>query len=172
MNKHAKFGVWGLILFFLMAGLVIAQENEVVAPAVQNAEDQSANDEDMLKDNDEMSYSYGSVVSTAADKIVLSEYDYESDQDVEVSYQVAAETTVENVKAITDLVKGDNVEIFFKEVDGAKKAQVITKEIEEDLGEENIDDTSNGEDNASAVEENADVTQVAPVVETQSNMAK
>lgn len=92
----------------------------------------SAEEEPELDSSD---YSYGEVVSATDQAVAVLEYDYESDEEKAVSYNVTPQTVLTNVGKVTELVKGDTVEVYFKDADGAKSAQMIIK-----------DDTANPDD--------------------------
>jgi len=73
-------------------------------------------------------YSYGEVVSATDQSLAVLEYDYESDEEKTVSYSVMSDTVLTNVGKVGDLVKGDTVEVYFKDADGNKAAQMIIKD--------------------------------------------
>jgi len=75
-------------------------------------------------------YAYGPVVRISAKKIVIAEYDYETEQDVEKLFIINTETKFENAKAYYSIKSGDQVEIEFEKVGEQKIAKLITKEID------------------------------------------
>ncbi|PIU42466.1 MAG: hypothetical protein COS99_00005 [Candidatus Omnitrophica bacterium CG07_land_8_20_14_0_80_42_15] len=79
-------------------------------------------------------YSYGTVSKMAADQIVVSEYDYDKDAEVEVTYLIDPKVELENVTAVGDIAVGDAVEIEYVAQDGKKtaKAIVVEKALEEE----------------------------------------
>lgn len=91
-------------------------------PAVPAADDAVAIPED------ETEFSFGTVKSITGDQLVVSEYDYESNADVDVTYQVPAETEFENATSLKDIAVGDSVDIDFLVKDGKKKAVAVTVE--------------------------------------------
>lgn len=97
-----------VLTFALSAGNVFCQEEEYV---------------------EEMGdFAFGEVVSVAADKIVILDYDLEKDMEVEVAFVINTETEYENVESIADIKAGDEVSVTFEEKDGQKVALVIIKE--------------------------------------------
>ncbi len=77
-------------------------------------------------------YSYGAVLKVSATEIVLQEYDYDSDVEKEVSYQIDSAIKLEGFKAISDLAAEDVVEVYYLEQEGKKIAKIIRREIVED----------------------------------------
>jgi len=77
---------------------------------------------------DETEFSYGTVKSIGTDQLVISEYDYDSDKDVEVTYSAPAGTKFENVTALQEIKAGDAVDIDFLVKNGQKVASAITVE--------------------------------------------
>ena len=96
-----------------------AQEEKVSAPEATPAAPAAA---------DETEFSYGTVKSAGADQLVVSEYDYDSDKDVDVTYSVPAGTKFENVASAQEIKVGDAVDIDFLVKDGQKVASAITVE--------------------------------------------
>lgn len=80
------------------------------------------------KAEEETEYSYGTVSSIAGDQLVVSEYDFEKDADVNVNYAVDATTKFENVTALTEIAAGDSVEIDYLVKDGKNVAKLVSVE--------------------------------------------
>lgn len=80
-------------------------------------------------EDDDINYSYGALVSQSPDKIVVLEYDYDRDEEIQVVYELTPETKVENVDALDKLQKNDNIEVYYKDVGGKKVAVSIEKEL-------------------------------------------
>ena len=78
-------------------------------------------------------FSFGKVVSVAGQKIAVKEYDFAKDADVEVTYEVTAETELGNINAVTDLAANDDVVIDYMEKDGKR---LVTTLVKEDKGAE------------------------------------
>ena len=65
-------------------------------------------------------YTYGTVTKIAGDQVTISEYDFEADKDVEMTYQVDPKAEFENVKSAAEVKVGDNIEIDYLVKDGKK----------------------------------------------------
>ena len=79
-------------------------------------------------------FSYGTVQSTSVDQIVVSEYDYDTDQEVDVTYKVTPDTAFENVASLSEVTVGDSVDIDYVAENGEKSAVAIT--VEKPFGED------------------------------------
>jgi hypothetical protein len=81
---------------------------------------------------------FGSVVKASALEVVISQYNSEQETDQEVTYAVDPQTHLEGVTAAGELVAGEEVEILYEEVGGAKTARFISRELlpEEDIQED------------------------------------
>lgn len=77
-------------------------------------------------------YSYGTILKVSATEITLQEYDYDSDVEKEISYQINADTKLEGLKAVTEFAVEDVVEVYYLEQDGVKVAKIIRREVVED----------------------------------------
>ena len=85
-----------------------------------------AADEESSDDSD---YSYGEVVKVADQKLSVLEYDYEMDGEKTVDYSVTKDTALTNIDKISELAKGDTVEVYFKDAaDGSKVALTVIKD--------------------------------------------
>jgi hypothetical protein len=122
-----------------LTALAIAQEP---APAVapQNAEvststsvssepaiTEPATEAGTSTDNINALYTYGSVVRTGVDQVTIMEYDFEKDQDVEVSYTVTPQTVLQGIKLMEELKPNDDVEIMYQDVEGKRVAKIVSK---------------------------------------------
>ncbi len=85
------------------------------------------------ENNNEDKFSFGKVVNVSAQEVMVKEYDFAKDADVEVAYTITAETELGNVNAITDLAANDDVVIDYMEKDGKR---VVTTLVKEDKGAE------------------------------------
>ncbi len=85
------------------------------------------------ENNNEDKFSFGKVVSVNAQEVMVKEYDFAKDADVEVSYTITAETELGNVNAVTDLAANDDIVIDYLEKDGKR---VVTTLVKEDKGAE------------------------------------
>ncbi len=77
---------------------------------------------------EETDYSFGTVKSVTGDQLVVSEYDYESDKDVDVAYTTDPAVKLENVDAVANIKAGDSVEIDFVTKDNKKIAKTVSVE--------------------------------------------
>lgn len=77
---------------------------------------------------EETEFSFGTVKSVTENEVVVSEYDYETNADVDVTYKVPAETEFENATTLKDIKAGDSIDIDFLVKDGVKTAIAITVE--------------------------------------------
>src|SRR3989338_1019955 len=100
--------------------LALAQQPEVPAVAPAEAEETAE------LGGEEAEFSYGMVKSVSADQIVISEYDYEADKDVDVTYTVPADVKIEGAASLQEIAVGDAVDIDFLVKDGQKVASALT----------------------------------------------
>jgi hypothetical protein len=75
-----------------------------------------------------MEYSWGRVSSLSSNQITVKEYDYESDEEVDVTYAIDPEVKIENVNSLEEITIGDSVGIDFVVRDSEKVAKVIIVE--------------------------------------------
>ena len=113
--------ILGLFACFLPAVSAI-EDSKPAALAVEETQAEPAPAEA------ETEFSYGTVKSIAAGQLVVSEYDYNSDQDVDVTYSVPANTKFEGVASLTEITAGDAVDIDFLVQGDQKIASAITVE--------------------------------------------
>ena len=74
---------------------------------------------------EEEEYSYGTVTSISGDQLVVSEYDFETDKDVDVTYTVDAKAEFENISKLADVKAGDSIEIDYVVRDSKKVATFV-----------------------------------------------
>jgi len=84
-----------------------------------------------------MAFSYGTVLDISKNQIVVSEYDYDKDEESEASYVIDRKTEFKNVKSATDIVAGDSADIVYVISDGERVAQSIS--IERQANDEEVD---------------------------------
>jgi len=82
-----------------------------------------------VADSEEDKFAFGKVVSVGAHSVVVSEYDFERDADVDVLYWITSETELGNLESLADLVAGDDVVIDYIEIDGDRAATTLVKEM-------------------------------------------
>ncbi len=110
--------VWVLLLCVTVPAVHAAAEDDVSA-ATQ-------------VDLSQFIYSYGTVLKASDTEITLQEYDYDSDVEKEITYQISAETKLEGIKAVAELAPEDVVEVYYLEQDGKRTAKIIHREVVED----------------------------------------
>ena len=82
-----------------------------------------------LAQEEDMGYSYGTVVSVNEPKreIVLTEYDYETEEEFSVIYSVDPNVKLENVSVLKDIKPNDQVDVeYVIKEDGKKIIKNIT----------------------------------------------
>ena len=130
-----------------------ASSGQAADEAVTNAGDAAENapdENDLGKDED---FAFGTVVSIGDNSLTILEYNFDNEQEVQMIYDVNADTKFENVSSIKEIAVNDEVEVNFKEQDGKKVATFISKDlpIEDDsyLEDKTGDEAGMGaEDNA------------------------
>ncbi len=70
----------------------------------------------------------GNVVRTEAGRLIISEYEYETDMDQENTYLVNEETQYENVAGLQGLNPGDPVEVIYQESGNDRIVLAVMKE--------------------------------------------
>ena len=81
-----------------------------------------------MQSDESSKFSYGTVVSVNNQQIVISEYDYEKDEEVENTYLIDQKTEIKGVNSILDITVDDNVDIVYVINDDKKIAQSISVE--------------------------------------------
>ena len=122
----ARLIMFGFLVLAFMAFPVYAQE-------MANTEMESPESPE-----DDLMVTYGTVVSVSPQQIVILEYDFDLDADVEMTYVIDENTQLEDIDSLDELQVDDAVEIVYEEKDGVKKAMVIKKE---DFALEEMDET-------------------------------
>jgi hypothetical protein len=88
-------------------------------PSVCSQEERAEEDPD---------YSYGEVLNSSSEDFDVLEYDYEKDEEQVVKYSVHSETVFTNFRALTQLAKGDSVEVYFTKSSGNRVAQTVIRD--------------------------------------------
>lgn len=124
-------GVLGMamVLGISFVHIAAAQDPAVATNAALESEEATAGEDDNLM------YTYGTVVSVSADSLVINEYDFDSDSFKEITYSLTAEVKFSNVKDATEIVAGDSVEVYYVLRGDQKIAKTIGRD-EEDILEE------------------------------------
>jgi len=125
-----KANIFGLFWLLALSALVVAPV--IFAAGNEEAVNQMEADAD---GQDVALIGLGVVAKVDAESLVLVEYEYESDEELEVSYQVNDRTQFDNIASLADLQPGDSVEVVYADEAGKKVALAISKEenyIEDD----------------------------------------
>ncbi len=88
-------------------------------------------DADLLLDDAE--YSYGTVNSISDTELAMVEYDYDTGEDVTVSYTLDPKVELDGVASVKDIAAKDNIEVDYLVKDGKKVA--IALYVEKPLAE-------------------------------------
>jgi hypothetical protein len=101
---------------------------------------------------DEVQYALGDLILKSATEISLSEINYETEEEMQATYLIDSETLWDNIRSIDDIKEGDEIEVFYREVEGKKKAMVIAKsEVDdEDFISESDESLEEGNDEEAA----------------------
>ena len=89
-----------------------------------------------LAQEEGMGYSWGEVVKVSPNEIIVSEYSYDLEKEMDVVYKIESDVRLKNIQSINDLEEGNSVEIDYVVVGADKIAKGI---ILEELFEENLD---------------------------------
>lgn len=109
-NVFTKFIVIAAVILAGI-GFNIALAQETMPPSVEETE-----------------YSYGTVVSASNTQLVVREDDYNTGNEIEVTYILDPKLEVNNVASVKDIAAGDSVEIEYLVKDANKTALVIDVE--------------------------------------------
>ena len=82
----------------------------------------------LAQEEEDMEYSWGTVSDVSSNRIVVTQYDYESGQEVDDTYIVDPNVELENVDSLTSIAVGDNVDINYVIKGDKRIAKVITVE--------------------------------------------
>lgn len=88
----------------------------------------------LAQEPEDMEFSWGVVKSVSSDQIVVTEYDYDRDEDVEVSYTVDPKAELKGVKSLKDIEAGDILEMDYVTSQGKRTVKVAV--VEKAAGEE------------------------------------
>lgn len=82
----------------------------------------------LAQEEEELEYSWGIVSSVSSNQIVVTEYDYDSDEEVDATYTVDPQADIRNVESLKDIKVGDSIEIDYVVSAGKKVAKIIAVE--------------------------------------------
>lgn len=91
-------------------------------------------------------YAYGTVAGISTDKLLVVEYDYGQDIEMEKTYLFDSQVKLKNVSSITEILVGDNVEIDYFIQGGNRMAQVISVEKSKQPENESTKEENNSSD--------------------------
>lgn len=72
-----------------------------------------------------LDFSWGTVIEVSSERIVLEEYNYETEGYVNVSYTLSKDVTIENAASLTDILPGQEVEVGFVVQDQEKIVKTL-----------------------------------------------
>jgi hypothetical protein len=124
-------------LFLIMPAFVFAQEE---TPEV----------------SDDTQYSYATVVQVTDKEIVVSEYDYEKDESINVTYALDPAIKLGNVNTLNEIKVDDAVEIIYTLKNDVKNA--ISIAVDKDTEEESVEDTEESVEEVSTEDEETEST--------------
>jgi len=88
----------------------------------------SASGTSLAQEEEEIEYSWGRISSVSSNQIVVTEYDYDSDEEVDVTYIVDLKTKFRGVVSLKEIKIGDSVSIDYIDTGGKKVAKVVDVE--------------------------------------------
>ena len=116
--------VMGLFLLGLILGFTAVSRAEETAPI--KPAPQTPAQEDRAEAPDDMEYTFGTVKSVGTDRIVITEFDYDTGEEKEAAYAVDPKVELNNATALKEIVQGDEVDIDYKTEGDKKVAKVIS----------------------------------------------
>ena len=93
------------------------------------------------EDMESLRYAYGSIVKVTANEISISEYNYETDQEVVSVYVLNEESVLEDMESVNEITVGEEVEIMYEEKGSEKIIVMLSKasDLDDDALEYNVD---------------------------------
>ena len=83
----------------------------------------------LFAQEEEVGYAFSTVVSMSSDEIMVSEYDYDSGEEENITYLIDHNIELYNIDSLEDISVGDNIDIDYIIVEDNKRvAKVITIE--------------------------------------------
>jgi len=124
------------LILFLLAGLVV-----LTAAGIGFAQETDVMDEaDAPVEFEEADFSYGLVNKLEANQLILDEFDYDTNQEVSVTYTISADTKLEGAANLSDIAVGDGAEVKYDTKEGQRIAKSIMVEKEFIEGEAATDE--------------------------------
>jgi len=82
----------------------------------------------LSQEEEETDYSWGTVNSVSSNQIVVTEDDYDREEEVDVTYAIDPKVELKNVDSLKSIAVGDSVDIEYVVRGGKKVAMTITVE--------------------------------------------
>ena len=82
----------------------------------------------IAQEEEEIEYSWGIVSSISSKQIVVSEYDYDAEKNVDLVYALDPNLKLKNADSLENIVVGNSVDIEYVVRDGKKVAKAISVE--------------------------------------------
>ncbi|HNV23694.1 MAG TPA: hypothetical protein PLH56_03030 [Candidatus Omnitrophota bacterium] len=99
--------------------------------------------EEPLVEDDQL-FGFGQVVEISKQAMTLLEYDFETDQELQIVYVLNEQTALDNIASLDEIKVDDEIGVNYEEKDGKKIAKTIFKYIE--MEEEPIDIEMEGDE--------------------------
>ncbi|MBN2097854.1 MAG: hypothetical protein JW714_05205 [Candidatus Omnitrophica bacterium] len=82
---------------------------------------------DLRAQEEQKEYAYGTVKSVSNNSIIVTEFDYENEQEIDTTYSVEPATTeLSNIASLDEITSGDNIELEYVLRNGKKVAVSIS----------------------------------------------
>jgi len=118
MRSGLANGLWVGLLVFLLGIPAGAARGEESAQAQAQVSVQAP----VPPAEEEPDYTFGTVKSVTADQIVILEFDYDSEKEVEAAYGIDPKAELGDVASVSEIQPGDEVDIDYVARDGKKTA--------------------------------------------------
>lgn len=112
-----------------------AKDNAAAAPAEQPAATQAAPAEQPAKVSELSIYGEVQSVNAQASSMSVQYYDYDNDVEKTLEVSTDKDSKLENVKAISEVKKGDWVDVTYVVTGGKNIAKIVSVEVEEPAAE-------------------------------------
>ena len=82
----------------------------------------------LAQEEEEIEYSWGRVSSVSSGQIIVTEYDYDKEEESDVTYTLSPNVELRNIDSIESIVVGDSLDIEYIVKDGKRVAKAIGTE--------------------------------------------
>lgn len=114
MSVKSGVVVWVLFGLILSGGVTAARaQQEAQQPAAEG-------------EQEEPEYSFGTVKKVEADQIVISEFDYDTGEEKEITYWLDPSVELNGVDSLQQVAVGDEVDVDFVVKEGRNVAQALS----------------------------------------------